>query len=127
MDAFGLHVTIDAKECNRNKLTDNKFIYGLLDKLPSLLSMTKMTLPYVVEWKDKWSNTPGISGFVMIAESHISVHTFPEQNYAFFDIFSCKYFDEEKAIKYIIERIEAKKVDKHTIERGKDFVRPDDK
>ena len=35
----------------------------------------------------------GYSTFVMIAESHLSIHTFPELNYLSFDCYSCKYFD----------------------------------
>ena len=35
----------------------------------------------------------GYSTFVMIAESHLSIHTFPELNYFSFDCYSCKYFD----------------------------------
>jgi S-adenosylmethionine decarboxylase len=40
----------------------------------------------------------GISGFVFIAESHIGIHTFVEQNYVNIDVFSCKDFDTGKAI-----------------------------
>ena len=85
--------------------------------------MTKMTLPYVVEWKDKFADTPGISGFVMIAESHISIHTFPDQNYAFVDMFSCKQFDAESAVEFIMDALEAKKAEKNIIVRGKNFHR----
>lgn len=35
----------------------------------------------------------GYSTFVMIAESHLSIHTFPELNYISFDCYSCKFFD----------------------------------
>lgn len=123
METFGLHLTIDAQDCNKKRLVNTKFIYRLLDRLPSVLSMTKMTLPYVVEWKDKFASTPGISGFVMIAESHISIHTFPDQNYAFIDMFSCKQFDAEAAAEFIMGALEAKKAEKNVIVRGKGFHR----
>ena len=38
----------------------------------------------------------GYSSFVMIAESHISIHTFPELNYFSFDCYSCKWFSVDK-------------------------------
>jgi len=38
----------------------------------------------------------GFSTFVMIAESHISIHTFPELNYFSFDCYSCKWFSADK-------------------------------
>ena len=40
-----------------------------------------------------------MSGFVIIAESHISVHTFPDRGYLNIDIFSCKDFDAESSLK----------------------------
>ena len=118
---FGLHLTLDIENCDKYKLVDNKFIYNLLNNLPSKFSMHKMTLPYVCEWKDKWSKTPGISGFVMIAESHCSIHTFPEQKYTFVDIFSCTHFDHKKISNYIIKALGSNKAEKNVIERGKNF------
>lgn len=124
---FGPHLTIDGKECNKEKLKDIKVIYKILNDLPKEIGMTKMTLPYVVEWKDTWNqnkdSTPGVSGFVMIAESHISIHTFPDQDYVFMDIFSCKPFDTEKAKNFINKQLGIKKCEINLVERGLDFPR----
>src|SRR3989338_3555493 len=122
MSEFGLHVTIDASACNKRKLMSQSIVYDLLNNLPAKIGMTKMTLPYVTKWLDKFAEgTPGISGFVMIAESHISIHTFPDQDYVFMDIFSCKEFDAEKTIKYLVDAFEAAKYEKHILTRGIDF------
>jgi len=43
----------------------------------------------------------GITGVLLLAESHISVHTWPEKNYAAFDVFMCGKCQAEKAIEYI--------------------------
>ena len=124
MSEFGLHVTIDASRCNKMKLGSVSLVYDILNKLPEKIGMTKMTLPYVVKWLDKFANgTEGISGFVMIAESHISIHTFPDQDYVFMDIFSCKEFDAESAIKYLVDAFGAKKVEKNILKRGINFPR----
>lgn len=81
-----------------------------------------MTLPYVVKWLDKFAHgTEGVSGFVMIAESHISIHTFPDQDYVFMDIFSCRNFDANTAIRYLVEAFEATKYEKNILKRGIDF------
>ena len=122
MSEFGLHVTIDASGCNKRKLASVTLVYDILNRLPDKIGMTKMTLPYVVKWLDKFANgTEGISGFVMIAESHISIHTFPDQDYVFMDIFSCRSFDAEKAIKYLVDAFEATKYERHIQKRGVDF------
>ena len=121
MSEFGLHVTIDASGCNKRKLASVMLVYDILNKLPEKIGMTKMTLPYVVKWLDKFANgTEGVSGFVMIAES---LHTFPDQDYVFMDIFSCKEFDAESAIKYLVGAFEATEYEKNILKRGADFPR----
>ena len=123
MTGFGKHVTIDASGCSCEKLTNQHLIYDLLNELPAKLGMTKMTLPYAVEWMDKGAKIPGISGFVMIAESHISVHTFPEKDYVFIDVFSCVSFDVKKTVELLVGFFEAKKNTTKVITRGADFPR----
>ena len=123
MREFGQHLTIDASFCNRKKLTEQSLVYDILNKLPAKLGMTKMTLPQVVKWLDPGANIPGISGFVMIAESHISIHTFPEKEYVFIDLFSCKGFDVESAVKLLVDAFESKKYTEKVIDRGLDFPR----
>lgn len=121
---FGLHVMIDASGCKKEKLISQELVYDILNELPAEIEMTKISLPYVCKWLDKFSKgTPGISGFVMIAESHISIHTFPDQDHVFVDIFSCKNFNAEKAIKYILDAFEATKAEKNIIKRGLNFPR----
>ncbi|HEX9240283.1 MAG TPA: S-adenosylmethionine decarboxylase, partial [Candidatus Bathyarchaeia archaeon] len=90
---FGPHLTLDLSECDRRKLSDLSHIYDLLDELPDVIGMHKITPPYTFIYRpgdnpSEW----GVSGFVIIAESHISIHTFPDRNSAFVDIFSCKQF-----------------------------------
>ena len=122
MNEFGLHVTIDASGCNKRKLASVTLVYDILNKLPDKIGMTKMTLPYVVKWMDKFANgTEGVSGFVMIAESHISIHTFPDQDYVFMDIFSCRHFDAEQAIKYLVGAFDSTKYERNIQKRGVDF------
>jgi len=122
MTEFGLHVTIDASKCDKQKLASYSLVYDVLNTLPSKIGMTKMTLPYVAKWLDKFSDgTPGISGTVMIAESHISIHTFPDQDYVFMDIFSCREFETQKAIKFLLDAFGAKKHTIKTFKRGLDF------
>jgi S-adenosylmethionine decarboxylase len=123
MGEFGQHLTIDASMCDRKKLSDQGLVYDILNKLPAKIGMSKMTLPYAVKWMDPGATIPGISGFVMIAESHISLHTFPEKDYVFIDVFSCKCFDVDKAIDLVVGAFGAKKFKKEVITRGEDFPR----
>jgi len=114
----GLHVTIDGKNCDKEKLKDFKLVYQTLNELPELFNFTKITKPHVVPWLDKGSKIPGISGFIMIAESHVSIHTFPEDNFISADFFSCQKFDSEKVINYIKEAFNIKDIKTNIVKRG---------
>jgi S-adenosylmethionine decarboxylase len=58
---------------------------------------------------------------VLIAESHITIHTFPDKDHAFIDIFSCKDFDTDYAVNYMINLFEAKEHEVSLASRGTEF------
>ena len=87
-EVFGPHLTIDGKKCDKEKLSDLTIVFKALDELPAIIGMTKIMPPYSILYKGVVPEDWGVSGFVMIAESHISIHTFPEKNYVFIDVFS---------------------------------------
>ncbi|MBD3379861.1 MAG: adenosylmethionine decarboxylase [Candidatus Omnitrophica bacterium] len=120
---FGPHLMLDLRKCAREKLGDYGHIFKILYELPQAIGMTKITQPYVFPYSGLVPEDKGITGTVIIAESHISIHTFQEKDYVFVDVFSCKDFDVEKAADYIIDAFESEDYDKHIVNRGKDFVR----
>jgi len=121
--AFGPHLMLDLQKCDPNTLSDQSLVYDILCNLPTKVGMTKMTLPYVCKWMDKFGTKEGISGFVMIAESHISIHTFPDQDYVFIDLFSCRGFDIEKAITMLKNAFGAQVMHQNLVMRGPGFDR----
>ncbi|MEM3031252.1 MAG: adenosylmethionine decarboxylase [Candidatus Micrarchaeia archaeon] len=118
---FGPHLMLDLYGCDRKKLEDINFIYKFLDELPSSIGMTKIMPPYTFSYSGAKPEDWGISGIVLIAESHVSVHTFPEKEYASVDIFSCKEFDVESATVEIAQAFGAKKFEKNLLMRGREF------
>lgn len=94
-----MHLIVDGFVSQRHVLEDEKAIYRFLDEYPAKIGMKKISSPqvfrYVGEKRDDW----GISGFVFIAESHLSIHTFVERLFVNVDIFSCKDFDAEQVIR----------------------------
>ena len=122
-EQFGPHLMLDLRKCSSEKLKDYGHIFSVLDELPDKIGMTKITQPYVFPYSGLVPEDRGITGTVIIAESHISIHTFQEKDYCFVDVFSCKDFDVDFAAKYIIDAFESKEYDKHVVERGKDFIR----
>jgi S-adenosylmethionine decarboxylase len=83
--------------------------------------MTKIMPPYVFKYSGLKPEDWGLSGFVLIAESHISIHTFPEKNFVTVDIFSCKAFDTEFASEYLQSTFGMTKVECNVLDRGTEF------
>jgi S-adenosylmethionine decarboxylase len=118
---FGTHLTLDGYGCDRQRLEDLSLIYDFLSEYPNEISMTKIMPPYVFRYEAKNPEDWGISGFVLIAESHISIHTFPEKNYLSLDIFSCKEFDSQSAISYVNKLFDVQKSEVKLLDRGQEF------
>ena len=66
--------------------------------------MTKVAPPQVFRYTGSKPDDWGVTGVVIIAESHISIHTFPERRYVNIDIFSCKDFDHQRAASELKQR-----------------------
>ena len=122
-ETFGVHLMLDGYGCDSSKLESEKFIYKFLDEFPNDIGMTKIMQPSVLKYSDADSSECGISGFVLIAESHVSVHTFPSSGYVSIDIFSCKSFDLGMAEREIAERFDIGRVEKNVLDRGVEYPR----
>lgn len=120
---FGPHLMIEASGCSKEKLTDINLLTDLLDSLPEKMSMTKIMPPYVFKYKGEVPEDWGLSGIVLIAESHLAFHTFPDKGYVTVDIFSCKDFDVRAAVDEIVKVFEPKSWDEQLIMRGREFPR----
>ena len=121
MIGFGPHLMLDGYGCDKKKLRDLNLIYRILDDLPDRIGMTKIMPPYVFKYSGVKPEDWGLSGFVLIAESHISIHTFPEKNFISVDIFSCKEFDVELAEAYLKNAFEFVKAESRLLDRGTEF------
>ena len=113
-----MHLMMDGYGANRSKMEDRDFIYQVLDEFPDRINMHKIMQPHVIRYVGEKPEDWGISGFVIIAESHISIHTFPERSYMNIDVFSCMDFEPEKAIKEMQRIFELKRVRSWFVERG---------
>jgi S-adenosylmethionine decarboxylase len=120
---FGPHLMIDARKCNLEKISDLNHVYNVLDQLPEAIGMTKIIPPYVFPYSGLVPEDKGITGAVIIAESHITFHSFIEKDYFFFDIFSCKPFDIDKTRQFILDAFEVQEYEEYLEFRGKDFPR----
>ena len=121
---FGPHLIIDGSRCDTRKLADRNLVEQVLNDYPTAIGMTKIGGPYMFEYQAPDPAYSGVSGLVVIAESHIAIHTFPELDYFTMDIFSCKNFDHELAIDYIKKAFDVQEMDRMLVQRGLSFKGP---
>ena len=84
MDALGTHLILELKDCRRELLSDLDFLRSTLLSAAAEAGTTVMGDSF--HYFDPYY---GVSGVVIIAESHLSIHTWPEYGYAAVDIFTC--------------------------------------
>lgn len=107
------HIILDLYECNFSIL-DNP------DKIKDiLLQAVEKSNTTLLEIKIHKFSPCGVSGFALISESHISIHTWPEANYAAVDIYTCgKNSLPDVACEFLIKELKSKKPSITKIIRG---------
>ena len=121
-----MHLVVDGYSVDPKKLEDEDLISKFLDDYPDRIGMTKIMPSQVYTYHGQMPEDWGVSGFVLIAESHISVHTFPERGYINIDIFSCKEFDAKASLRDVEEAFSLPEVRVWTMERGLEYSTPED-
>jgi S-adenosylmethionine decarboxylase len=116
-----MHVTIDGYGGDPQVLANEELVRALLDRYPEQIGMTKIAHPHVYRYEGSKPEDWGISGFVLIAESHISIHTFPKRRFVWVDIFSCKGFDAERAVADMREHFGLADVQTRVLARGLEY------
>ncbi len=121
MHALGRHLLLELKLCNSKVLNDLKKVQEIM------VSAAKEAKATIVEISFHKFSPFGISGVVVIAESHLSIHTWPEYGYAAIDIFTCgDVLQPEIAAAHLIEKFHSKDPAIVEMKRGT-FLRGDAK
>lgn len=103
LNALGKHLLLELKDCNKEVLNDLNFLKD------ALLSAAEEAGATVVGESFHQFAPQGVSGTVIIAESHIFLHTWPEYGYAAVDIFTCgDTVKADVAAELLIKRLETK-------------------
>lgn len=119
---FGLHLTFDGYRCDPRVLGSPTEVKRFLRLLVRRLAMRRLFGPKVVQAPAVGKKDPGgYSGFVVIQESHVSVHTFPKRRFVSIDVYSCKDFNHERAISFIQKFFRTHAHETSLIIRGKRY------
>ena len=107
------HLLLELYRCDCEKLNDESFLRCNLNKAAKLANATVLNIV-----SNKFE-PQGVTAIALLAESHISIHTWPESNYSAVDIFTCgTNMLPELAGQYLIESLMAKEHSLRVIERN---------
>lgn len=113
MHALGTHLLVELRDCNPEILKDLNRVKE------ALVSAAKEAKATIIDVSFHEFNPFGISGMVVIAESHLSIHTWPEYAYAAVDIFTCgDIIKPEIAANYLISQFESRNPSIVEMKRG---------
>ena len=107
------HLLLELYRCDCEKLNDESFLRCALNRAAKLANATVLNLI-----SNKFE-PHGVTAIALLAESHISIHTWPESNYSAVDIFTCgKNMMPELASQYLIQSLMAKEHSLRIIKRN---------
>ena len=113
MNALGRHLLLELKNCNLEVLNDVDFLKRCLHDAAEQIGATVVNECF-------YEFSPhGVSGVLLISESHLCIHTWPEYGYAAVDIFTCgDSVEPELAIKPLVEKLGSKNPSCIELKRG---------
>ncbi len=108
----GKHCILELYGCDQNKLNDEAFLRTSITSAAKFAGATLLNLithPFEPQ---------GITGLALLAESHISIHTWPESGYAAVDVFTCgDHTMPERACKFLCNELSAQEHSLKTLKR----------
>ena len=113
MNALGKQLLLELKDCDKEVLNDLSFLRDVMVAAANEAGATVLGESF------HQFNPHGVSGAVIIAESHLFIHTWPEYGYAAIDIFTCgDSVQPEKAAETLVRKLGAKGHSIMELQRG---------
>lgn len=113
MKALGQHILIELYHCNVQKIDNQDYLETALRKAADIAGAT------IVNSTFHRFSPVGVSGVVVIQESHFAIHSWPEHAYAAIDLFTCSdEMDYKAAYTYLVKALESNQHEFKLIERG---------
>lgn len=112
MNYLGRHFLAEFYGCSSEILNDNKRIAEIMTGAVEASNAT-IIKPFFHKFSPQ-----GVSGIIVIAESHMAIHTWPEFSFAAVDLFSCGDFDFTGALKFIRNYLHSEQYSIISIKRG---------
>lgn len=109
----GRHIIAELYGVKEELIAREETVRAIVEEVVEQAGLTKVGSIY------KQFNPHGVTGVVLIAESHVSIHTWPEYELVNLDIFTCGDTSKvEKAFKLFLERLKPKSYRHYVLDRG---------
>lgn len=112
MDTLGTHLLVEYEGCDPELLNDETRIRALMRQAATAAGATEVAVVF-----HRFS-PQGITGVVVVEESHLSIHTWPEHGYASVDFYTCGECHPERAQEVLRRGLGAKRCEVMRIDRG---------
>jgi len=112
MNIKSQHLLVELFDCNTDALENQSLLTELLEAAATAANVT------IVKSVFHQYSPQGITGIVIIEESHLSIHTWPEYAYASVDFYTCGDGHPEKALNIIKKGLNAQRAEIMLIDRG---------
>lgn len=112
LEQLGRHILVEYYNCNKEVLGNCELIEEYMNEAARRTGATIVTSCFHT------FNPWGVSGAVIIQESHLTIHTWPEYGYASVDLYTCGDINPWKGFEYLSEVLAAEKSESTEIARG---------
>ncbi|MDW7710901.1 MAG: adenosylmethionine decarboxylase [Deferrisomatales bacterium] len=112
MKAFGRHLLVEYRDCDRDTLDD---LDGIEDAMRQAAVQADAT---VVASVFHPFSPQGVTGVVVVEESHLSIHTWPEHGYAAVDFYTCGDCEPQRAHDFLRDYLGARRTEVLHVDRG---------
>ena len=113
MKVIGKHLTVDMYGCSFEVLDDLEFVKNAMITAVKEANMT------LLDFSSYKFEPQGLTALALLAESHMSIHTYPELGYAAVDVFTCgDHSRPDKAVAVLKSYLKPEKTKTTNIKRG---------
>ena len=122
---FGYHMIMDCYGCDRKIINSIEVCYNYLNKMVEIMKVHKQSEPFVVYTDPiKYPDKAGISAWVPIVESGISIHTLTPTGFISIDVYSCKKYNIKKVRDFTKKVFKPTEIEEKHFLRGEKYIHP---